>query len=109
MRFLDLKTDLIIEFDTLSKSQSGICEYSSDEAVIYISRGLSKTETTKAIFHELVHVKQYEEKKLEDGEYLLWFGELYNTKTYNEYPWEIEAYRLEEEIFFNFNESKIDG
>lgn len=53
----------------------------------------------RALAHELVHVKQYLRKEIEDGRYMcvLWKGKRYvrTSSNYWDYPWEIEAYGRE--------------
>tara|TARA_B100001094_G_C17897300_1_gene654662 strand:- start:274 stop:681 length:408 start_codon:yes stop_codon:yes gene_type:complete len=53
------------------------------------------------IFHEMVHVKQYIRKEL--------FSEINFYKTRDEYlklPWEIEAYKLQEELLIKWKNQK---
>ena len=62
--------------------------------------GLSDNFIT-TIFHEMVHVKQYIRKEL--------FSEINFYKTRDEYlnlPWEIEAYRLQEELLIKWKNQK---
>lgn len=53
------------------------------------------------IFHEMVHVKQYIRKEL--------FSEINFYKTRDEYlklPWEVEAYKLQEELLIKWKNRK---
>jgi hypothetical protein len=62
------------------------------------------TEDVSAILHEMVHVMQYANYELEvysEGRGY-WQGKLYENLTYEESPWEIEAFRLEEILVKNF-------
>lgn len=71
---------------------------------IEIQKGMSKEDMLSALFHEMVHVRQYERGHLKDnGLVKAWKGEeyiyLYNTvEQYKAFPWEEEAYRLQEEM-----------
>jgi hypothetical protein len=56
---------------------------------------------TTTIFHEMVHVKQYIRKEL--------YSEINFYKTREEYlnlPWEVEAYKLQEELLIKWKNQK---
>lgn len=105
-------------FDKSSTRDDGVLGYcqGSDtnhrpkEFLIGIDPDLSKEETIKTIFHELIHLKQYSSGKLKD--YLRkdrsnrskWKSKIYlnnslKIKDINNYPWEKEANRLENVIY----------
>lgn len=66
------------------------------------------TEDISAILHEIVHVMQYANYELEmysEGRGY-WQGKMYENLTYEESPWEIEAFRLEEILVKNFKAEK---
>lgn len=71
---------------------------------VEIQKGMSKEDMLTALFHEMVHVRQYERGHLKDnGIVKTWKGEeyiyIYNTvEQYMAFPWEEEAYRLQEEM-----------
>jgi predicted metallopeptidase len=81
----------------LGKQVWGYCNGLEDEDyVIEISSNINTSDMVTTIFHELVHVKQIIDGRLdEDGR--TWKGKTYDTtKTpYKELPWEIEAFRLQ--------------
>lgn len=60
--------------------------------VIEVNRNQGKEEILKTFAHELVHVKQYIYKELNDDS-SLWCGEKFDADKipYDEQPWEIEA------------------
>lgn len=71
---------------------------------IELQKGMSKDDLLTALFHEMVHVRQYERNHLkDDGIVKTWKGEeyiyIYNTvDQYKAFPWEEEAYRLQEDM-----------
>ena len=85
------------------KAYDGTC-LDTDKRTFHIEvnkkLGLSDNFIT-TIFHEMVHVKQYIRKEL--------FSEINFYKTRDEYlnlPWEIEAYRLQEELLIKWKNQK---
>jgi len=97
--FLQLDVDLLISFEPLKKHQCGFCDYDQDESVIVIAKRLSKLETIKTLFHEMVHVKQYTDGRLkQDG---VWLGKKYDCD-YVDLPWEIEAHETEQIMMEQF-------
>ena len=51
--------------------------------------------------HEMVHVKQYVDGRLEHGSSGIWLGTMCEDK-YEDLPWEIEAYELEQKMIDAF-------
>lgn len=97
--YLGIDVDFVIEFETLQKHQCGYCDYDEDEVIITLAKRLSVKEAIRTLFHELVHVKQHVDGRLEKG--YVWCGQVYECD-YNELPWEIEAYDLEEKMMEQF-------
>lgn len=97
---LDLDSDLVIEFDTLKKHQCGFCDYDEDGVIITIAKRLSLKEMIITLFHEMIHVKQYAEGRLEQNG--VWLGEKIDC-AYDEMPWEIEAHEMESVMVKQFN------
>ena len=93
--YLKLDLDFVIEFESLKRHQFGLCDYEEDEVIIFIAKRLSVENVVRTLFHELVHVKQYESGRLDHNK--LWEGKLYDCNYY-EYPWEVEAFDLEEKM-----------
>jgi hypothetical protein len=98
-KYLQLDVDLTVEFDTLQKHQCGYCDYDEDEVIVTIAKRLSKREAIQTLFHELVHVKQYADGRLEHG--YKWCGQVYEDD-YNKLPWEVEAFDLEQKMMEAF-------
>lgn len=103
--FLSLEVDLLIEFESLKKHQCGFCDYDQDEVILTISKRLSVQEIIATIFHEMVHVKQYADGRLEQAG--IWLGNKYDCD-YVDLPWEIEAHEMEKLMLEKFWENE-DG
>jgi len=99
--FLDLEVDLLIEFESLKKHQCGFCDYDADEVILTISKRLSVHEMIVTLFHEMVHVKQYAEGRLEQVG--VWLGQKYDCD-YVDLPWEVEAHEIEQVMMEKFGE-----
>lgn len=99
--FLDLNVDLTIEFKILKKNHYGFCDYYEDEVIITISRYISIEDIIRTLFHEMVHVKQYTDGRLKHGSSGIWLGTIREDK-YEDLPWEIEAYDLEQKMIDAF-------
>lgn len=101
--YLKLDIDLVVEFETLQKYQCGFCDYDEEynEAIVTVAKRLSQKEIIRTIFHELVHVKQYESGKLQNGSPQRWLGVAIEDK-YENLPWELEAFDLEERMMRKF-------
>jgi len=64
---------------------------------IHLHRSLGKDNTIRAVFHEMVHIKQYTSGRLRHTpKTSYWVGkEIPPTTPYSQKPWEIEAYEQE--------------
>lgn len=76
--------------------------------VIEISRKQSENELLKTLAHELVHVKQYIYKELND-DLGLWHGKRVDPDKipYHEQPWEIEAESVAYTLFEGFRNGNV--
>lgn len=97
------KCTVNIELKNL-KGYDGTCEDTDyREYLIQINKKLSLTDNfLTTIFHEMVHVKQYVRKEL--------FSECNFYDTREEYlnlPWEVEAYRVQEELLDEWKSRSI--
>lgn len=99
--FLELDVDLLVEFGNLKKHQCGFLDYDEDEVVITIAKRLSVHEMIVTLFHEMVHVKQYAEGRLEQVG--VWLGQKYDCD-YVDLPWEVEAHEMEQVMMEKFGE-----
>lgn len=99
--------DFDIVFDSLPKERAGEVdyeegdEYCDEEITVYIAKRLSANEILRTLFHELVHVRQYISGELTYEDTFRWNGELYEEE-YQNLPWEVEAFALEEEMMNTF-------
>lgn len=99
--YLHIDTSFVIEFQSLKNYQYGLCDYDEDDAVIVIAKRLSPKNVVRTLFHELVHLEQYVDGRLENGSPLVWRG----VPTYGDYenlPWEAEAYKVEVDMMKAF-------
>lgn len=72
------------------------------EFTVRLDSDLSYEEMGRTICHELVHVRQYCRKELSQpsGNIMVWKKTEYSTnEEYMSRPWEIEALKLEEEVY----------
>jgi hypothetical protein len=99
--YLELNTDFTIAFETLKKYQCGFCDYDKEDTVVTIAKRLSVNEAIRTLFHELVHIKQYESGRLEADNPQRWLGESVKGD-YKNLPWEKEAFDLEEKMMNAF-------
>ena len=94
--------DVIIEYDYMEYDDEalGYCTNFSEELgqTIALNRRIydCSVDMATVIAHELVHVKQYQDKRLADAGPLqiVWKGEvfIFDAKNYHKPPWEAEAY-----------------
>ena len=94
----------VIEF-TEDVSGCGDCDVVDGVVEININPNISRKETMVTLFHELVHAEQILKKRLIVGEGNTpsqWCNVIYTT-TYEDSPWEIEAYKLEKQLMRTFN------
>lgn len=97
-----------------SEGALGLCDFLDPENryprdfEISIFTGLSEDLFVKTILHEMVHVKQWARREMYDlkGHRLMrkWKDKKISVEEtpYEEHPWEIEAYQLEEELYKEF-------
>jgi len=101
--------DLEIEVTDLDENEShvrGYCTQESERHFFFeIDENQSDDSVIRTIIHEMVHVKQYVYRELiqkhskSHGRRLYWQGEDWTNATYNEQPWELEAYELEDILY----------
>jgi hypothetical protein len=94
----------VIEF-TDDINGDGNCDMEEGFVEINVNNMLSKEDTITTIFHELVHAEQIVRGKLVVGHGMVptkWYNTIYKS-TYEELPWEVEAFRLEKQLMESFN------
>ena len=89
----------------------GSCIDADDRYIVHISGAQTEDEIVETLFHELTHVKQYEDGHLQDidEDVVYWLGNYYRgdfqdtfSKTYWNAPWEVEAREVGEELRKNY-------
>jgi hypothetical protein len=99
--YLDLDINFVLEFKKLKEQQFGFCDYDDDETIITISASVNKNDIVRTLFHEMVHMKQHSDGRLSSGSPQIWMGKVYN-ETYENLPWELEAFELEQQMMSAF-------
>lgn len=94
----------------IENNLNGWCQHNySNNYDIVIDADLPTLELIKTVCHEMVHVKQGAKNELVES-----YGNKYQ-RTWkgieyeNELPWELEAYKLEDELFKTFMELHVEG
>ena len=83
-------------FDGIGDEEDGV-------ASIEINSNHSIDETVKTIFHELVHVQQVLDESFCDIEQT-WYGEYHGDTSYDDRPWEIDAFEKEAILYDSWKE-----
>lgn len=100
---LEYNTTVYIDYTKLEDNIHGWCEYDGDDFYIKISKSLDTNTLIKTICHEMVHAKQYIKGELvAECCKRQWKGSDHSASSYSDCPWEVEAYRLEEDLFNSF-------
>lgn len=91
-----------VELDGLEEGIAGWCIEGDSDYHILLDRTLTRNDLILALCHEMVHVWQSTTGRgvyLDDGR-KQWLGEIFseNHFTYEEEPWEIEAYELQDSL-----------
>jgi hypothetical protein len=106
---LQRHVDIAVSFITKTQTygEIGVEDYNSKNQPrgfkIYVNRKTGADEILKTIAHEMVHLKQYCKKELNE-EMSNWKGHRVNLDTmpYFERPWEIEAHEIGDKIYEEF-------
>ena len=104
--YLNIDVDFTLEFTSMKRYCFGLCDYDMDEPTIYISKGISKQNIIRTLFHETVHLKQYTDGRLVSGSPQRWLG-VAISETYELLPWEVEAFELEEKMMVDFYSESV--
>jgi len=101
MRTLDIEINL----QKLTGDVVGWCQMNDTnrEFTLEISKDMTIKELVTTICHEMIHVKQYARKEMNDNlvenGQSVWRGRKVNPNTkYYDLPWEKEAYRLQDKF-----------
>jgi len=92
-----------IEFlKTLDGDAQGLCNGDKQVALISINKSIPFLRQMQALAHEMVHAKQFLRGELNYIEnQLSWQGKAAAKVAYMSQPWELEAYRLERDLFLD--------
>lgn len=78
------------------------------EFKVEASSELTRIDFIKTIIHEFVHVKQYAlgemKERFRGGHRVLWKEKDYSSTSYSKQPWEREAYKKQETLFYKYLE-----
>lgn len=101
--------DIVVRLRNIKDAHDGLCvkedEREYEIQVNCYQSGMDEEYLKEIILHEMVHVKQFVRKEMND-EGTAWKGKLVETKNYMSLPWEIEAYALEGLLVKEFNASR---
>ena len=95
MKVLSLNAHIVIVFAELETGVCGYCDYEDGEITVTIGSNLCSEDLSRTLFHELVHGQQFLDGRIDFRS----TGEI----SYYNLPWEIEAYTLEETLWFTFD------
>jgi hypothetical protein len=92
-----------IEFlKTLDGDAQGLCNGDKQVALISINKSIPFLRQMQALAHEMVHAKQFLRGELgHKGSDLRWQGMSAAKVAYIDQPWEVEAYRMERDLFLD--------
>lgn len=92
-----------IEFlKTLDGDAQGLCNGDKQVALISINKSIPFLRQMQALAHEMVHAKQFLRGELgHKGSDLRWKGKSAAKVAYIDQPWEVEAYRMERDLFLD--------
>ena len=97
-REVDIHIDIVNEIQ--DTDWMACCYGDKDEVYIEIKRLYNLDEMLQNLAHELVHAKQYIKGQL-DPDLETWQRKAYKLP-YRQQPWEVEAYKLEKELYGKF-------
>jgi len=97
-------TIILRDFECATHGDSLDMDY---KCVVRLSR---KGNWIKTLFHEMEHIRQFVDDELElEAKTAVWQGRVYDRTEieYADEPWEVEANRVEEELFLSFAENYL--
>ena len=97
--------DIDVQLKNLTGDAVGFCmmEENNRQFTIEADRKMGIKDLVTTICHEMIHVKQYARKEMDDWSGVglaRWKGRTFNAANTNYYnlPWEMEAYRLQDKF-----------
>ena len=109
-RLMPRQTNLSIHIKFKRMKEWGMCEpifwkRNPREFIIHIKGDLNVKSSTRVLFHELAHVRQYASNRLRHvNNKTMWLKEDHSETSYMQQPWEIEANTLEDELYITYFE-----
>lgn len=96
---------LIFTYKTYSKYDAAIIHYpKQDLYYCYLNKDLSRANLYDLLYHELIHVKQYNNKELQiTPDSIVYLSKTYSNIPYDDRPWEIEAYKYQDILKYQVN------
>jgi hypothetical protein len=107
---LDCNTFVYISFEKDMDAHGYAVDIDKHDYEVEINKSYSVTNMITTLFHELVHVRQYETGDLVSAEGkkpYRWKGKVCRAD-YADQPWEIEAFDLEKKMLRNFKRKHKD-
>lgn len=97
--YISENVDFLIEITLLDYDLDGECvEHSQEYVEIFINQNLEFYELMLTVSHEMIHAKQYILGELTNDTWLGYDYRCSHSENHPEYPWEKEAYQLEEKM-----------
>lgn len=98
---IDLNVDCTIYIDIRHKdAYHGYVENLNGDYFVTISKKLKSEMFIRTVMHEMIHVAQFISGRLKfENRRRLWLGNDHSNDEYNDQPWELEAYELEEKFY----------
>lgn len=106
--------EVLLVFEELPSTYYAICDWNDDQRVcrsfiLLINKKLKKRAMMLTLAHEMVHIKQYARKELQDYTHrdkVKWLGKIFCLKKtkYHKRPWEKEAYFKDKPLYEKFKQ-----
>lgn len=107
---VEIRFESCLDLDSID----GYCtQEEHDDYLIELNTHLKGDDLIRTVIHELIHVKQYSEGKLEQihvdgkGPRMYWKSVDMTDASYDERPWECEAHSLENELYLQYTANGV--
>ena len=81
-----------VESDKISYGEIEIARTSEGEKLQFFEQMIT-------LAHEMIHIKQYMKGEMTDEPQAVWHGRNHEKTPYGKQPWELEAHKMEHELF----------
>lgn len=96
IQLVKIPSNVWVEIDFIRSGNHNVIQNTKRLFVIEINTSVSLAEIAYTVFHEMKHVEQLVQGRLQHIEGRnLWMGEDHTNTGYFDCPWEIEAYKFE--------------